>query len=434
MKISEHRKRRDGGVYWTFRAENARERDWLIVHELIPSKFRNSDGMLFYGGDQIVKELAERTFGAKANDDNAEHGENEYKGDDMSQDETKEMTVGELRKQAAEKAKAEGRPTTDLRTKWNRSQLEAYLTEGTWADVNTPAMPQPGTAGADAFGQMMAAMISPYINVTPDPELLQEIVDEAVKNRTRLVKVEHVETGTTKDMGMQHKEFERILKLVRRRKNIMLVGPPGTGKTHCAGSVAEALELSFHPVSVGQQTTKSDLLGFMDVHGNPIWTALKRAYVEGGIFLLDEVDAGNANVLTVLNAALANGQCAFPDGVHKKHEDFVCIAAANTYGKGGDRLFVGRNQLDAASLDRFVVVNFDVDENLELALSPNEVWTRRVQAYRRAAANLKLQVVISPRASYNGDLLEDFPWAEVEEMVLWKGLPRDQVEKIKAAA
>jgi hypothetical protein len=50
----------------------------------------------------------------------------------------------------------------------------------------------------------------------------------------------------------------------------------------------------------------------------------------------------------------------------------VC-AAANTYGTGADALYVGRNQLDAATLDRFYVVEMDYDRKLEAKLAPEEV-------------------------------------------------------------
>ena len=239
--------------------------------------------------------------------------------------------------------------------------------------------------------------------------------------------------GTKIDCGLQHHLFETILKIARRRRNVLLVGPAGGGKTHMGSAIAKALELPFWPMSVGPQSTKTDIIGFIDAHGIYRDTPFRQAFKNGGVFLLDELDAGNAGVLTLLNAALSNGHMSFPDAVIEKHEDFICIAAANTYGRGADRQYVGRNQLDAATLDRFRVLDFDYDEKLELALAGNAEWTRRVQKYRARAWELKERVVISPRASIGGaeDLADGFSLEDAEAMNIWKGISPDIIRKIK---
>src|SRR5206468_9520328 len=89
------------------------------------------------------------------------------------------------------------------------------------------------------------------------------------------------------------------------------------------------------------------------------------------VYLLDEIDAADANVMVAINAGLANGVLVTPDGtVHKRHEKCVIVAAANTWGRGGDLMYVGRNQLDASTLDRFVLATIHVtyDDALELEL------------------------------------------------------------------
>ena len=61
------------------------------------------------------------------------------------------------------------------------------------------------------------------------------------------------------------------------------------------------------------------------------------------------------------------------DGViHQRHERSYILAAANTFGRGGDQMYVGRNALDAATLDRFVLstihVTYDTALERDLAL------------------------------------------------------------------
>jgi MoxR-like ATPase len=86
-------------------------------------------------------------------------------------------------------------------------------------------------------------------------------------------------------------------------------------------------------------------------------------YTQGGVFLLDEMDAADANVLVTLNAAMANRGFTNPvtGEWHARHPNAIVIAAANTFGTGADAMYVGRNALDAATLDRFVCAQIEVD-------------------------------------------------------------------------
>lgn len=215
---------------------------------------------------------------------------------------------------------------------------------------------------------------------------------------------------TKKLKGVQHDKFEALLKVVGTGQPVLLVGPAGTGKTHAAAEVANAYDLEFHSIAVGAQTSKSDLVGYMDANHNYVRTQFREAYENGGLFLLDEADAGNSNVLILLNAALSNGYMAFPDGMIKRHDSFRMVATANTYGHGASRQYVGRNQLDAATLDRFVTIAWDIDEKVESALAgtdPNgKKWLAVVRAVRqKAIVEMELRVVISPRATQRGAML-----------------------------
>ena len=233
-----------------------------------------------------------------------------------------------------------------------------------------------------------------------------------------------------------HPCYNDLLVTITTNEPALLVGPAGSGKTYAAEHVAKALGVEFYPMSIGGQTTQSQLLGYMDAVGSYVSTVFRKAFELGGVFLLDEIDAGNANTLTILNAALANGYMSFPDGTVKKHADFRCIAAANTYGSGADRQYVGRNKLDDATLDRFNVITWDYDEVLELSITPNNQWTKTVQSYRAAAVALGFLVVISPRASFKGAKLIANGISEKRalEMVVFKGMAPDKVKQMNTVA
>lgn len=235
---------------------------------------------------------------------------------------------------------------------------------------------------------------------------------------------------------LTHKCFDKVVKVLqsakRINKNIMLVGPAGGGKSSLCSQVAEVLKLQFYPMSVGLQTTKSDLLGFINAKGDYITSPVREAYEKGGVLLLDEFDATHAGVVTILNSMLANDFCSFPDKIVNKHKDFICFVACNTYGKGGSIDYVGRNRLDGATLDRFICIDVDYDKLLENQLTNNKEWLNIIEKMRKNISEFGLKIIISPRASMQGaDLLEaGFPIEEVLDMCIYKGLNSDSKNKL----
>jgi hypothetical protein len=237
--------------------------------------------------------------------------------------------------------------------------------------------------------------------------------------------------------GLKHKQLQDLIKIVSQRMPVLIVGMAGTGKTHAAEQAAEALKIPFYAMSVGAQTSKSDIIGYMSANGTYVPTLFRKAYEEGGVFLMDEIDAGNANVLIQVNAALSNNYCAFPDGMVKRHKDFSFIATANTYGNGANRMYVGRNQLDAATLDRFTVLDWQVDETLEAQLVANsdqgERWHLAVKNARQYVHDQQLRVLITPRATLRGvQLLETgFELEQVMEAAILTSVPSDKQSVLK---
>lgn len=233
-----------------------------------------------------------------------------------------------------------------------------------------------------------------------------------------------------------HKRFNDILNILqsakRKEKNIMLVGGAGGGKTHLCKQVADALKLPFYPFSVGLQTTKSDLMGFINATGVYVSSPIRRAFEDGGVLLLDEFDAAHAGVVTILNSLLANQEASFPDKTVQRNEKFICICACNTYGRGANIDYVGRNRLDGATLDRFIVLDVDYDKDLEKTLTRNNTWVSLVDKMRNNIQKQGIKMIVSPRASMDGaDLLDaGFSPERVVEMVIYKGCDEDIKKKI----
>ena len=172
--------------------------------------------------------------------------------------------------------------------------------------------------------------------------------------------------------GVVHEDLEKVLKLISTREPVFLYGPAGSGKTSLAVQSADILELPHYSISVNEQTTKTDFLGYFDAKSKLVITNFRKAYEHGGVFIIDEIDAGNPNVLTVLNSALANGFMAFPDGNIPRHENFICVCTGNTTGNESNIQYIGRNILDAATLDRFIRLYVGYSDSLEKALLTTE--------------------------------------------------------------
>ena len=234
-----------------------------------------------------------------------------------------------------------------------------------------------------------------------------------------------------KDLGKQHFQFEKLSKYVQTKNNIFLVGSAGSGKTTAARNIAKALNIKFY--FTGAINSEYKLTGFIDAQGRIVNTEFRKAYEHGGLFLFDEIDASFPQAILAFNAALANDFMDFPDKKVPKHKNFYCIAAANTFGTGADRQYVGRNQLDAATLDRFITFNWEIDETLEHELANNHEWVNYVQKARKAASKIGERHIISPRASMQGaDLLRiGIDRKEVEKDVVWKGLDASRIQMIK---
>lgn len=232
----------------------------------------------------------------------------------------------------------------------------------------------------------------------------QELVIKQADGKTGKVKI----VATIKS---RHTMLEEAIAAIEMGfRNILLVGPAGSGKTTLARQLAECYKRPFGLISLSGGATEGSLLGRITSTGQYLPALFVTMYEEGGIFLLDEVDGADPNVLLVLNAALENGHLPLPARVKKpmatRHRDFILLAAANTFGTGADAQYVGRNQLDAAFLSRFAgsVLEVNYDEALERSLT-SEDWYTEFLSVRRAANAARLRRVLGTRELLAGQKL-----------------------------
>ncbi|MFE9840164.1 AAA family ATPase [Streptomyces goshikiensis] len=264
------------------------------------------------------------------------------------------------------------------------------------------------------------------------PELLRTVREEVAKAYAEatptVIEVSLPGRRPVRVRAATHRALPELLTALHARCHVLLVGPAGTGKSMLAKHAADALGLELQALSLGPTTPMSKVFGYFDAHGHYHDTPFRRAFEHGGLMLLDELDNGHPGLLGELNQALALRTCAFADGMVTAHEDFRLVATGNTYGHGGDHQYVGRQALDAATLDRFVVIDVPIDQRLEyrlvLAGAPSRreearALLKEVRRLRAVAAEKRLPLTFSPRAGIDGARLLE-AGATVAQVLAWR--------------
>jgi MoxR-like ATPase len=255
-------------------------------------------------------------------------------------------------------------------------------------------------------------------------EIAVEVADQRVAaGLAQLAKqdrpVVHVSVNGAKarrvDARGKHCRFVDVLKRVEAGVPVLLVGPTGSGKSFLCQQVAEALGFNFTFNSMSDGVTDAELFGRSLPDKNGVWSYQPSPFVttwrDGGLHLMDELDASDPNTLVKMHAPLANGLLSLPLAGSKpirRHKDCVVVAAANTYGSGADRMYVGRNQLDEATRNRFVMGTIEIgyDADLERVIAHSLLEERPelagellkwAWATRGKIEQLKLRRVMSTR-------------------------------------
>jgi hypothetical protein len=158
-----------------------------------------------------------------------------------------------------------------------------------------------------------------------------------------------------------------LLKLIKAAQisgqGLYLYGEAGIGKSYGIEAAAKQLGLDFY--TTGACLDDVPLKGFRDAAGNYHETQLYKAVVNGGVFLLDEMDVCSSEVLLALNQLIANRACEFGGDIVKAHENFIFCATGNTDLDGGDENYNGRQIIDKSFKTRFIMHR--VEYNAETA-------------------------------------------------------------------
>ena len=273
------------------------------------------------------------------------------------------------------------------------------------APAPAPTTAQAASGALDLLGQVVVEMLAKTKLSEVEAEVgkrmerkLEQYIYDNYGPIQRKVEIEF-DGRKTEIEGVVHEKFDQVLKFVEAGEPVFLTGPAGSGKNVLCQQIAKTMGLDFYFTNAVTQEYK--LTGFTDAMGIFHESQFYKAFKNGGLFMLDEMDASIPEVLIILNAAIANRYFDFPApiGFVKAHENFRVVAAGNTFGIGADYDYVGRNQLDAASLDRFAQVRVDYDKHIEEACAlGNKELLSFCRKFRAATKKAGIRTVVSYRA------------------------------------
>lgn len=230
-----------------------------------------------------------------------------------------------------------------------------------------------GTMGADIFEAVCkVAKIQPS---SVDEKDVQRICADMIKD----IKPQTADYGTITINNETHNvtgkvtaKFKAICTTIAKGYPLYMYGDAGTGKSHTAKQVAEALGLDFYESQ--QVLFAHEMKGYGDAGGNFVPTPFFKAFTMGGLFFLDEIDASQPEALVVLNTAIANRRFDFPViGNVEAHPNFRVIAAGNTKMTGADIEYTARSVQDASTKNRFFFTNVDYTKEIEDMLAGDDI-------------------------------------------------------------
>lgn len=226
----------------------------------------------------------------------------------------------------------------------------------------------------------------------------------------------HEQADFSVDNYIKPAAYNLAKEAIDKKLNVLLTGPAGVGKTRMCSEIAHELNIPFYcEASIGDEFV---ITGFKDANGVYQESNFYKAFIEGGLFLFDELDGSDPNACLKFNSAIANGFCIFPNGMKYAHPDFRCVATANTIGHGADMVYVGRNQLDAATLDRFKPnITMNYEKKIEAKLTKDIQLLDFIRNFRKGCEQNSILKVVSYRTIKTMDALKESKFYSKEDLI-----------------
>jgi MoxR-like ATPase len=233
-------------------------------------------------------------------------------------------------------------------------------------------------------------------------------------------------------------ELLRIRACLKAKRNVLLEGPVGVGKTHLALAVTRELGSLVYRVDGDSRYTEQKLSGWFDPptvikkgFGKEAFIPgpLVEAMQNGGVLFINELNRLPEGVQNVLLPAIDERVIAVPKlGEIRAKEGFLVIATQNP------KEFVATSHLSEAILDRFELVALDYQTEVEEEQIVSERLGEVRQAPRLALAAVRLARATRehPRVRRGASVRAALSVAEIARVLIESG--KTFVEAFVAAA
>lgn len=295
------------------------------------------------------------------------------------------------------------------------------------------------TSTGDVSKEQLAEMKTEFFEAL---EKLKSDMNEAGTGGPQEYKITYPDKPTKSIKAILPPVWKKLMDLATTRSNIFLAGPTQCGKTKTTEMLAEALGLRYSALSCSEGMDEGIFQGrLLPIGENNKFEYVPSVFIDfyenGGVFLLDEFCASDSNLGVFMNNALGNTQFYLPiryeNPLVKRHKDFICIAADNTIGHGGDDMYVGRNQMDASTMERFRTgfLVMDYSSKVEKSVASEDVYDWAVMI-RKAIGKLQMNRAMTTRTMIEFTKMEkERNWTLRDmEKVYFADWPKDDVKRL----
>lgn len=231
--------------------------------------------------------------------------------------------------------------TTSKKKKDYKELIEAA---GMPEDVKEVALDELNKLERQGSNSSEGNVIENYLDLLTDlPWGESKVKDVDIEASRKLLDTQHYGLEKVKNRIIQHLT---VMKLKQNKQGsiLLLVGPPGTGKTSLGKSIAEALGRKYVRISLGGVRDEAEIRGhrrtYIGALPGRIIQGIKRAGEKNPVFILDEIDklmtSGNGDPASALLEVLDSEQNnTFSDhylDVPYDLSEVFFIATANSLG------------------------------------------------------------------------------------------------------
>lgn len=212
--------------------------------------------------------------------------------DSMNQAYRERLLREQLKSIQEELGETSGKQKKDYRAQIKEAKLPEEIEEIALEEVDKLERMGPNSAEGNVIRSYLELIIAL-------PWHMGEIKDIDILEAEKSLDSRHYGLEKVKERIIQHLT---VMKLKKNKQGsiLLLVGPPGTGKTSLAKSVAEALDREYVRVSLGGVRDEAEIRGhrrtYIGAMPGKIIQGMKRAGTKNPVFVLDEVDKLMASV------------------------------------------------------------------------------------------------------------------------------------------